>query len=173
DTAASGVGTAWSGEGSVLVTGGTGVVGAAVARHLVTVHGVRDVVLVSRRGEQAPGAAELVAQLAGLGARARVVACDVSVRAEVERLLAGLPDLRGVVHAAGAVDDGVVSGLTPERVESVLRPKVDAAWHLHDLTRDKGLGLFVLFSSAAGVFGSPGQANYAAANVFLDALAVR
>ncbi|MEV5980611.1 type I polyketide synthase [Streptomyces sp. NPDC052114] len=173
DTAASGTGAEWSGEGPVLVTGGTGVVGAAVARHLVAAHGVRELVLVSRRGEQAPGTAELVAELTGLGARARVVACDVAVRGEVERLLADLPDVRGIVHAAGAVDDGVVPGLTAERLESVLRPKVDAAWHLHELTRDKDLGLFVLFSSAAGVFGSPGQANYAAANVFLDALAVR
>ncbi|MET9546349.1 type I polyketide synthase [Streptomyces sp. NPDC006627] len=166
-------GVSWSGGGSVLVTGGTGVVGAAVARHLVVAHGVRELVLVSRRGEQAPGARELVDQLVGLGAVARVVACDVADRAAVDGLLAGLPDVRGVVHAAGAVDDGVVTGLTVERLESVLRPKVDAAWHLHEATRGRELELFVLFSSAAGVFGSPGQANYAAANVFLDALAVR
>ncbi|WP_414495762.1 beta-ketoacyl synthase N-terminal-like domain-containing protein, partial [Streptomyces sp. CRN 30] len=157
--AASGGGVSWSGEGSVLVTGGTGVVGAAVARHLVAVHGVRDLVLVSRRGELAPGARGLVDQLVELGAEARVVACDVADRAAVEGLLAGLPDLRGVVHAAGAVDDGVVTGLTAERLESVLRPKVDAAWYLHEATRGRELELFVLFSSAAGVFGSPGQGN--------------
>ncbi|MFC5175023.1 beta-ketoacyl reductase, partial [Streptomyces mutomycini] len=171
--AVSGGGVSWSGEGSVLVTGGTGVVGAAVARHLVAVHGVRDLVLVSRRGERAPGAGELVGELVGLGAEVRVVACDVADRAAVEELVAGISDVRGVVHAAGAVDDGVVTGLTAERLVSVMRPKVDAAWYLHEATRGLGLGLFVLFSSAAGVFGSPGQANYAAANVFLDALAVR
>ncbi|MER5809047.1 type I polyketide synthase [Streptomyces sp. NPDC002033] len=170
---ASGGGVPWSGGGAVLVTGGTGVVGAAVARHLVAVHGVRDLVLVSRRGSQAPGAAELVDELVGLGAVVRLVACDVADRGAVGELVAGVSGLRGVVHAAGAVDDGVVTGLTAERLVSVLRPKVDAAWYLHEATRGLGLELFVLFSSAAGVFGSPGQANYAAANVFLDALAVR
>ncbi|MEU7650284.1 type I polyketide synthase [Streptomyces huasconensis] len=172
DAAGSGSGGwSWSGVGSVLVTGGTGVVGAAVARHLVVACGVRDLVLVSRRGDRAPGAAELVGGLVGLGARVRVVACDVGDRGAVEGLLAGLPDVRGVVHAAGVVDDGVVAGLSVERLVSVLRPKVDAAWHLHEVLRGRDVELFVLFSSAAGVFGSPGQANYAAANVFLDALA--
>ncbi|MFI5980626.1 beta-ketoacyl synthase N-terminal-like domain-containing protein [Streptomyces sp. NPDC051555] len=165
--------SSWSGGGAVLVTGGTGVVGAAVARHLVGVHGVRELVLVSRRGERAPGVGGLVDELVGLGAVVRVVACDVADRVAVGELVAGISGLRGVVHAAGAVDDGVVTGLTVERLVSVLRPKVDAAWYLHEATRALGLELFVLFSSAAGVFGSPGQANYAAANVFLDALAVR
>ncbi|MGV9884778.1 type I polyketide synthase [Streptomyces sp. NPDC003006] len=158
-------------DGTVLVTGGTGAIGGAVARHLAERHGVTELVLTSRRGPEAPGATELVAELAGLGATARVVACDAAEREELARLLDEIPDLRGVVHAAGVIDDGVLTALTPERFDTVLRPKADAAWHLHELTRDRDLALFALFSSAAGVFGAPGQANYAAANAFLDGLA--
>ncbi|MFD7365566.1 type I polyketide synthase [Nocardiopsis alba] len=153
-------------DGTVLITGGTGVVGAAVARHLVR-GGVRDIVLASRRG----GGEDLVADLVAAGAKARVVSCDVSDREALAELLADLPELSGVVHAAGVLDDGVVTALSTERLDTVFRPKVDAAWHLHELTKDRDLGMFVMFSSAAGVFGSPGQGNYAAANSFLDALA--
>ncbi|MDH6131106.1 acyl transferase domain-containing protein/NADP-dependent 3-hydroxy acid dehydrogenase YdfG [Kitasatospora sp. MAA4] len=161
-------------EGTVLVTGATGVLGGMLARHLVVEHGVRHLLLTSRRGPAADGAAELTAELASLGAEVRVAACDAADRDSLARLLASIPSehpLGAVVHTAGVADDGVIGSLTPQRVDGVLRPKVDGAWNLHELTRDLPLTAFVLFSSAAAVFGAPGQGNYAAANAFLDALA--
>ncbi|UWM50632.1 SDR family NAD(P)-dependent oxidoreductase [Streptomyces carpaticus] len=162
-------------DGTVLITGGTGGLGRLVARHLVTVHGVRSLLLVSRRGEEAPGARELVAELTELGATTvRVVAADVADRAALAEVIASVPDgspLRGVVHVAGVLDDGVLSALTPERLARAFGPKADAAWHLHELTRELELTAFVLYSSAAGVFGNGGQGNYAAANGYLDGLA--
>ncbi|MEW2619203.1 type I polyketide synthase [Streptomyces sp. NPDC048106] len=161
-------------EGTVLITGGTGVLGGLLARHLVRAHGVRHLLLAGRRGADAPGARELTASLAEQGAHVTVAACDFADREATARLLAAVPDthpLTAVIHAAGLADDGVIGSLTPERTAAVLRPKVDAAWHLHDLTRDHELSAFVLFSSAAATLGGAGQGNYAAANAFLDALA--
>ncbi|MGW7530636.1 type I polyketide synthase, partial [Streptomyces sp. NPDC054783] len=162
--------------GTVLVTGATGTLGALVARHLVAEHGVRHLLLVSRRGAEAEGAAGLSAELAELGAEVTWAACDVADREALASLLVSIPaehPLCAVVHAAGVLDDGVMSSLTPERVDAVLRPKVDAALLLDELTRDAGLSAFVLFSGAAAVFGAAGQGNYAAANAFLEALAQR
>ncbi|ORA94374.1 polyketide synthase, partial [Mycobacterium marseillense] len=164
---------AWT-TGTVLITGATGMAGSAVARHVVTRHGARNVVLVSRRGLDAPGAAELVAELTAAGAHAEAVACDAADREALAKVIADIPmqrPLTGVIHAAGVLDDAVVTSLNPERMGAVLRSKVDAAWNLHDLTRDLDVSAFVMFSSIAGLAGASGQANYAAGNSFLDGLA--
>ncbi|MEU3254881.1 SDR family NAD(P)-dependent oxidoreductase [Streptomyces sp. NPDC006997] len=159
-------------EGSVLITGGTGGLGASFAEHFVREYGARHLVLVSRRGMAADGVRELVGELEASGAQVRVEACDVGDREQLAGLIGSLErPLGAVVHAAGVLDDGVIESLTAEQVERVLRPKVDAAMHLHELTAGMDLSAFVLFSSVAALIGSPGQGNYAAANAVLDALA--
>ncbi|GAA2552799.1 hypothetical protein GCM10010435_23900 [Winogradskya consettensis] len=159
-------------DGTVLITGGAGTLGGLVAERLVTAHGVRRLILAGRSG----GGEELVTHLTGLGAQVSVVACDVADRAALAGLLASIPQkhpLTGVVHCAGVLDDGVLATQTPARVATVYRPKVDAAVHLDELTRDLDLAFFVLYSSVSATVGSAGQANYAGANAFLDALASR
>ncbi|MFD9909429.1 type I polyketide synthase [Streptomyces sp. NPDC059063] len=156
--------------GTVVITGGTGALGRVVARHVATRHTVQHLVLLSRRGQDAAGAAELSAELTGLGVRVDIVACDVTDRSALERTLAELPAPSAVIHTAGVLADAAVEGLTPRRLEKVLRPKADAALHLHELIQDPDC-LFVLFSSVAGLVGNSGQGNYAAANAVLDALA--
>ncbi|HEY3958876.1 MAG TPA: SDR family NAD(P)-dependent oxidoreductase [Solirubrobacteraceae bacterium] len=161
-------------EGTILITGGTGGLGGLLARHLAAEHGARHLLLLSRSGVSAEGAVALRAELERLGCEARIEACDVTDRSQLEQLIASIPSqhpLVSVIHTAGVLDDGVIESLDGERLSMVMAPKVDAALHLHELTKDMELSEFILFSSFAGTAGSPGQGNYAAANVFLDALA--
>ncbi|HEX8689122.1 MAG TPA: SDR family NAD(P)-dependent oxidoreductase, partial [Solirubrobacterales bacterium] len=161
-------------ERTVLLTGATGGLGSLLARHLVAEHGVRHLLLISRSGEEAQGARELREELQELGAKVRIEACDASSRKQLKALIESIEDehpLGAVIHAAGAVDDATIESLGKDQIERVFVPKAVAAWHLHELTRSLDLSTFVVFSSLAGSLGGPGQGNYAAANVFLDALA--
>ena len=160
--------------GTALITGGTGTLGGLVARHLAVTGRAAAVILASRSGPAASGVPALAASIAAAGATVQVTACDVADRGHLAAVIAWAPagsPLTQVIHAAGVIDDATVGSLTEERMAAVLRPKAEAAWHLHRLTEDMDLEHFVLFSSAAAVFGSPGQGSYAAANAFLDALA--
>jgi acyl transferase domain-containing protein/D-arabinose 1-dehydrogenase-like Zn-dependent alcohol dehydrogenase/acyl carrier protein len=162
------------GSGAVLITGGTGALGSLLARHLVERHGVTELILVSRRGLQAPGAEQLRAQLQAAGAKIAVVACDIADRDAVASLLSKPPTehpITAVIHTAGVVDDGLFDSLTRERIATVFGPKIDAATLLHELSKPLELSAFVLFSSISGLIGNAGQASYAAANAYLDALA--
>nr|WP_101897180.1 type I polyketide synthase [Embleya scabrispora] len=162
------------GSGTVLITGGVGGLGATLARHVVERHGVRRLVLAGRRGPTAPAADALRRELTEAGAEVEIVACDVTSRESVAALIAGVPaehPLTAVIHCAAVLADGVVDALTEERVDEVLAPKVRGAWYLHELTTHLNLSAFVLFSSIASVLGTAGQANYAAANAFLNGLA--
>ena len=165
---------AWDTEGTVLITGGTGLLGSLAARHLVTHHGIRHLHLVSRQGTHAPASTELAEELTALGAQITISACDVADPTALQALIASVPThhpLRAIIHTAGVLDDGITTSLTPQKLATVLGPKADAAWHLHQLTQDIDLTHFIMYSSVSGLLGGAGQANYAAANTFLDALA--
>lgn len=161
-------------SGTVLITGGMGGLGVILTRHLVRTHGARSLLLVSRSGIEAPGARELLDELSSQNAAAvRIEACDVGDRQQLAALLERNqehPPISAIIHCAGVVDDGVLSSQTMERVSRVLRPKVEAAWNLHQLAPDT-VRSFVLYSSFVSVIGNEGQAAYAAGNAFLNALA--
>ncbi|MEZ0073286.1 type I polyketide synthase [Planotetraspora sp. GP83] len=164
----------WDPEGTVLITGGTGGLGSTLARHLVTTHGIRHLLLTSRRGPHTPGAHELHTELTELGAHITIATCDVTDHHALTETLATIPPdhpLTAVIHTAGTTDDTPITNLTPERLHTVLAPKIDGAWNLHHLTTNHNLTAFICFSSISGLLGGAGQANYAAANTYLDALA--
>ncbi|QVQ52473.1 SDR family NAD(P)-dependent oxidoreductase [Spiractinospora alimapuensis] len=166
----------WNPEGTVLITGGTGTLGALTATHLVRERSVGHLLLASRRGPDAPGADQLRKELEGLGASVEIVSCDIADPIAAAAMLDAIPTnhpLTAVIHTAGALDDSTISGMTPAQIRRVMAPKADAALTLHELTRTHDLADFVLYSSVAGIIGNPGQGNYAAANGVLDALAAR
>ncbi|MEV7014125.1 SDR family NAD(P)-dependent oxidoreductase, partial [Streptosporangium sp. NPDC051022] len=164
----------WDPDGTVLITGGLGGLGSVLARHLVTAHGIRNLLLTGRRGTDTPGAHDLHTELTGLGAHVTVAAADVTDRDALATALAAIPadhPLTAVVHTAGIIDDTPLTTLTAQRLHPVLTPKINGAWLLHDLLHDHDPAAVVLFSSVSGLLGGAAQAAYAAANTYLDALA--
>ncbi|MFC7589583.1 SDR family NAD(P)-dependent oxidoreductase [Nonomuraea antimicrobica] len=161
-------------DGTTLITGGTGGLGATLARHLAATGQARHLLLASRRGDQAPGADQLRADLQAAGAQVEFAACDLSHPEQTQALLAGIPaehPLTAIFHTAGVLDDALITNLDHDKIDRILKPKTDAAWHLHQATHHLDLAAFVLYSSSAGTLDSAGQGNYSAANAFLDALA--
>ncbi|MCK2244442.1 type I polyketide synthase [Crossiella sp. S99.2] len=162
------------GHGTILITGGTGTLGTALASHLITNHQAQRLLLASRRGPNAPGAQQLHDELTQSGAHVEIIACDLTDSAAVATLVDGIPaehPLTAIFHTAGVLDDATLTTLTPAQLAHVVTAKARSAYLLHHHTRDHNLTAFVLYSSLAGILGNPGQANYAAANTFLDALA--
>ncbi len=160
----------------MLIIGGTGTLGAHVARHYITNRGARHLLLTSRRGPNAPGADQLTTELTQLGAHITITACDTTDPHQLTQLLTTIPQqhpLTSIIHAAATLNDTTLTNLTPHHLHTVLTTKANTAWHLHHHTQQHTPTLteFILFSSIAGILGNPGQANYAAANTYLDALA--
>lgn len=163
-------------SGTVLLTGGTGALGACIARHLVTQHRCKSLLLLSRQGERTSGATALRQELQQAGAKVTIAACDVADKTALSQALAQVPldyPLTSVIHLAGVIQDGSFELMTHQDLAAVLRSKLYSAMYLDELTQSHTLSSFILFSSLSGLLGTPGQANYAAANTFLDALAQR
>ncbi|CAL9567433.1 hypothetical protein SUDANB58_04767 [Streptomyces sp. enrichment culture] len=169
---ASGTGfESWDPQDTLLITGGTGALATLIAEHLVTHHGIRTLALASRSGATATGATTLTQHLTDLGAHVTLHTCDVGDPTQVTELINTLPHLKGIIHTAGTLNDATLTNQTPTHLDTTLTPKADAAWHLHQATTHLDLTHFILYSSAAATLDGAGQANYAAANAFLDALA--
>ncbi|MFH8873842.1 beta-ketoacyl reductase, partial [Streptomyces griseus] len=154
----------WHPDDTVLITGGTGTLGTILTRHLIETHHIKNIILVSRQGKTPH-------TLTDLNANITTTACDTTNREALHQLITNTPNLTAVIHTAGIVDDALLTNLTPQQLHTVLATKTDTAHHLHELTQHLNLKAFVLYSSLAGTLGNPGQANYAAANAYLDALA--
>jgi NADP-dependent 3-hydroxy acid dehydrogenase YdfG/acyl carrier protein len=161
-------------DGTILITGGTGTLGALTAHHLTTHYGARHLLLASRTGPNNPHTTQLKTELENNGATVTITACDTTDPQQLATLINNIDEthpLTAVIHCAGTLNDATITTMTTDQLHHTLHPKIDAAWHLHQLTKNTPLAAFILYSSAAGTIDSPGQANYAAANTFLDALA--
>ncbi|MCX4736638.1 type I polyketide synthase [Streptomyces sp. NBC_01363] len=161
----------WGPEDTLLITGGTGGLATLIAAHLITHHHIKNLTLASRQGPHAPNATQLTQHLTQLGAHITLTTCDVSNPTQLTQLINNTPHLKGIIHTAGTLNDATLTNQTPHHLNTTLTPKADAAWHLHHTTQHLNLTHFILYSSAAATLDGAGQANYAAANAFLDALA--